>query len=173
MTTCPDCSQAISDVAPTCPHCGRPNTATPVVVVPPKGGGCADSAIKGFLILCLLLALGVGGCFVLVVGLGSTKAPRPSATPTRVVLKGALCTFGGFGSVALWRLTIENQSANESFSDLRYRTEYVAESGKVLRTNRGTLNITLKPGETRLIEEFSDGFIPKQVTGCRFELVSR
>lgn len=85
LTICPDCKKGISDAAPTCPHCGRPNTATPVTVVQ-QGDGCAGTAIKGFLILCLLLTLGVGACFVFVAGIGGAKRAGIIATPTPVPL---------------------------------------------------------------------------------------
>jgi hypothetical protein len=33
LVTCPDCNGSVSDVAPACPHCGRPNTAAAAPVV--------------------------------------------------------------------------------------------------------------------------------------------
>lgn len=83
LTTCPDCQKGISDAAPTCPHCGRPNSAAPVMVVAPKsGGGCGTVA----LILIVLPVLAIGGCFVFVVGLGGAKRAGIIATPTPVPL---------------------------------------------------------------------------------------
>lgn len=31
LIQCPDCRGSVSDVAPACPHCGRPNAAAPPV----------------------------------------------------------------------------------------------------------------------------------------------
>jgi len=30
LTTCPDCNESVSDEAPACPKCGRPNQATTI-----------------------------------------------------------------------------------------------------------------------------------------------
>tara|TARA_B100001123_G_scaffold27531_1_gene29453 strand:- start:254 stop:544 length:291 start_codon:yes stop_codon:yes gene_type:complete len=35
LTSCPDCEGKVSDIAPTCPHCGRPFEQN---VKPPEGG---------------------------------------------------------------------------------------------------------------------------------------
>jgi hypothetical protein len=32
LIRCPDCNAQISDAAPTCPHCGRPMAAAPMLV---------------------------------------------------------------------------------------------------------------------------------------------
>jgi len=37
LTSCPDCEGKVSDIAPTCPHCGRPfeqNVKNPAAIVP-------------------------------------------------------------------------------------------------------------------------------------------
>lgn len=34
MINCPDCSKEMSDSAPTCPNCGRPNTSASTQVRP-------------------------------------------------------------------------------------------------------------------------------------------
>lgn len=43
LINCPDCSKEISDIAPACPNCGRPNASNRLLITPkanpnPKGG---------------------------------------------------------------------------------------------------------------------------------------
>lgn len=55
LITCPDCSKEISDAAPTCPHCGRPNKSIGSIQTTAKSGsGCG--AIAVFLIVSFIIA---------------------------------------------------------------------------------------------------------------------
>lgn len=56
LIRCPDCGKEISDAAPTCPHCGRPNPRgdTPAVQAKDKQNGCALGCLALFVVALLL-----------------------------------------------------------------------------------------------------------------------
>jgi hypothetical protein len=68
---------------------------------------------------------------------------------------------GGFDSVALWNVTLKNDSRLVTYADIEYIAVYSAASGTVLHTRPGKILDTLKPGETRSFD-INDGFINHQ-----------
>lgn len=77
LTKCPDCGREISDAAPTCPHCGKPQAAAPAVVN--ATGGCFSAMLKGVGFLMLLGIVGISGCLILVTGIGAMSRSGSSA----------------------------------------------------------------------------------------------
>lgn len=53
MIQCPECGQAVSNKAASCPHCGYS---------PPKGGSRQDGAVVLVVIGTVLCSIGVVGC---------------------------------------------------------------------------------------------------------------
>lgn len=70
---------------------------------------------------------------------------------------------GGFGSVALWHLTIKNKSTVVMYSDIAYITEYAAPSGTIVGHGSGKILDTIQPGQTKSFN-VNDGFINSQAT---------
>lgn len=102
-----------------------------------------------------------------------SPAPKPVVKPDaardiRVVR--STCEKGGFGGVAIWNITLTNTSKTFTYRDLMYRTMYEGESGARLHTKRGVLTIVIRPGETKRISKYNDGFISQQVARCGFVL---
>jgi uncharacterized membrane protein YvbJ len=66
LTTCPDCSNDVSDEAPGCPHCGRPmgkqRVRTSEDSVWTRNRGCGDLVLYGGAVLVILLLLGLHSC---------------------------------------------------------------------------------------------------------------
>lgn len=93
-------------------------------------------------------------------------APKMADLIERDIAFKAACVKGGFGTVAMWNLRLTNNSKTTTYKNFSYRTMYDSDSGVRLKTNRGQLLFVLRPGETKTLAEFKDGFIPQQVTRC-------
>jgi hypothetical protein len=83
----------------------------------------------------------------------------------------------GFGTVAVWQVTLKNTS-NKTLGNFKFRTVYKSETGKVV--DRGGVDSVLSngevpkkilPGKTRTIE-INDGFVHSEADNASFELVS-
>jgi hypothetical protein len=83
---------------------------------------------------------------------------------------------GGFGSVAMWRVTFRN-TGRLPLGNIKYRTIYFSETNKVVdkggvdSVGDKTVQKVIKPGEKRTIE-INDGFLHKEADTARFEIVS-
>ena len=78
LIKCPDCGSDVSDLAPTCPKCGRPlavQTVQQSAVAPPTKKKTSPLA-KG----CLVVLLGVGGLLVLGIMMISSSHPGGNST---------------------------------------------------------------------------------------------
>lgn len=60
LTTCPDCNKPMSDAAPACPHCGRPNASSTAVAGSEVHGSGEGLFLKGLNCGCLALLTIVG-----------------------------------------------------------------------------------------------------------------
>lgn len=77
LVACPGCSQQVSDAAPACPHCGRPNPAAPPAPYPPAPGTPAAEKTGTPVWLIVLLVAGGGLALVLFLGiLAAIAIPR-------------------------------------------------------------------------------------------------
>ena len=83
---------------------------------------------------------------------------------------------GGLGAVAVWQLTIKNNT-RKKIGDLKYETRYYSESDKQLGPagapgqTKHTLQIVIEPNETRTLE-VKDGFTHSDVAKAQFDLKS-
>jgi hypothetical protein len=53
------------------------------------------------------------------------------------------------GTASVWAVTIENKSADYSYSNIAYETTYIAADGNVLMINKGTIFDAVAPGEQK------------------------
>jgi len=84
---------------------------------------------------------------------------------------------GGFGTVALWKVTIENLS-DRTLGDMKYRTAYFSESGNKVASGgvdsligKDTIEKIVPPKSKRTFE-VNDGFISDEANTATFQLVS-
>lgn len=99
---------------------------------------------------------------------GRPLLPAPPQVPvkekvTDKVSISATCRGRG---VAIWDVTLKNNSKTTTFTNIMYRSMYQAQSGARLRTNRGTFFVSLAPGQTHRIRDFNDGLMPQQSERC-------
>ena len=62
LLTCPDCRGKVSDLAPACPHCGRPMAAKAVSDQLPKREGDAKCRHCGRMVTPVVTSVGGGSC---------------------------------------------------------------------------------------------------------------
>lgn len=81
----------------------------------------------------------------------------------------AQCRRGGFDNVMVWTVTATNKSQT-ALGDLSYRTAYAGETDTVMHRGKGVVPVKIEPGKTRRFE-VNDGFVPKGLDRCSFEIV--
>ena len=63
------------------------------------------------------------------------------------------------GTMAVWLVTIENKSSAYSYSKIEYETTYVGADNNAILVNKGTLPVTIAPGEQHN-SEINDALYP-------------
>src|ERR1700739_1052413 len=53
------------------------------------------------------------------------------------------------GTTAVWLVDLRNKSAAYTYSSIQYETTYIGGDNRVLTVNKGTMAITLEPGEEK------------------------
>jgi len=76
----------------------------------------------------------------------------------------------GFGTVAVWRVTLKNTNPYMKYSDIAYTTEYSAASGTDVDSGHGKILDVLGPGQTRTFE-VNDGFVHSQAKRASFSIL--
>ena len=98
-----------------------------------------------------------------------------NAEPLKVVKSD--WSKGGFGTVALWRVTFHNRSG-KPVGNIRYRTAYYAETGAQVDKggvdsilSKGLIQRVIGPRQKRTIE-INDGFVNQEAVRGSFSVVS-
>jgi hypothetical protein len=63
------------------------------------------------------------------------------------------------GTVAMWSVDVKNDSRAYTYSKITYQTTYAAADSSVLATNKGTMKLTVGPGEDQTAN-FRDALYP-------------
>lgn len=75
----------------------------------------------------------------------------------------------GFGTIAMWTVTITNTSRVVEYYDIAYQTSYSAESGTDVDNGEGKILAVLKKGQTRTFE-VNDGFVQQHSRRASFRI---
>jgi hypothetical protein len=78
-------------------------------------------------------------------------------------------TTSGFGTIAMWQVTLKNTNEAATFRDISHETRYSARSGTAVGNSSGTILDVLKPGQTKRFE-VNDGFVNQQASGASFKI---
>jgi len=125
---------------------------------------------------------------VLVIGLGvyfyvSSRSAKqaPAATAASAQPKGdadavrdlkvqrATMDKSQTGTATVWLVTIENKSQTYTYNDIQYETTYVGADDHALLINKGSIAITLAPGEQKN-SQFNDVLYPAGTVRYRFRV---
>lgn len=113
----------------------------------------------------VVLALLVGGCFVLSVGAGVKAVNEASERKLKVAAQLEIVGFEwkkeGFGSIMEADFSIRNNGTND-VKDIEIECTHYAESGTKIDSNSRTIYEIIKAGETKEFKAFNMGFIHSQ-----------
>lgn len=90
----------------------------------------------------------------------SAASPKVAADPVRdLKVQRATMTKDRNGTTAVWLVTIENKSANYSYSKIKYETSYIGVDNVAILTNQGTIAATIAAGEQNT-SQINDALYP-------------
>jgi len=133
----------------------------------------------GALIGVFLLALGT---LLYVVSRPGAKAPEPVASTAAAPIGEAdpvrdlrvlRATMGKdrTGTWAVWSIALRNKSTGYTYSDIQYETTYIGADDRPVLVNRGTLQMSIEPGEEKDTSELRDALFPTGAVWYKFRLV--
>lgn len=73
------------------------------------------------------------------------------------------------GTTAVWLVDLRNKSNAYSYSSIQYETTYIGADNRVLTVNKGTMTITLEPGEEKN-SEVRDVLYPAGTSWYKFKI---
>ena len=74
------------------------------------------------------------------------------------------------GTTAVWLVDLRNKSNAYTYSSIQYETTYIGADNRVLTVNKGTISITLEPGEEKN-SEVRDILYPAGTTWYKFKII--
>lgn len=109
---------------------------------------------------------------------GNANAPKSfDYLKDGLVVVSAKWHKGGFGSIAIWKVTIKNVS-DKPLGDIKFSTEYLSETENVVGKGgtrgilgKDTIEKVVPPKSTRTFE-VNDGFVSDEAHTASFELES-
>lgn len=150
MINCPDCGKEISNSAPTCPGCGRPN-ATPEA--PPKKKRGRKFLVVGGVLLFLLILAGRGG---------DKETTGSAATPKSASKKAEVAAL----QVDIAQL-LKDYGGNEVGADGKYKGKFIEVTGTIDAVKKDILDkpyVTLGTGADFEIPQLQAYFVKSMVS---------
>lgn len=105
-----------------------------------------------------------------------TKKSNKNDKPDLELVKATWKT-GGFGAIALWEVTVKNNT-DKQLGDIKFRTQYVSETGNIVSKGgvdgllgKDTIEKIVPAKKTRTFD-VNDGFVSEEAHTAGFELVS-
>ena len=107
----------------------------------------------------------------------SSTVTAPTPKPKGLVLIKSTWQKGGFGTVALWRVTIKNES-DKPLGDIKFRTAYYSETNDKVRSGgvdgligKDTIEKVV-PAKGQRQFEVNDGFVSDEANTGDFKILS-
>ena len=73
------------------------------------------------------------------------------------------------GTTAVWLVDVSNKSKAYTYSSIQYETTYIGADNRVLAVNKGTMTVSLEPGEERN-SEVRDMLYPAGTAWYKFKI---
>lgn len=99
----------------------------------------------------------------------SAAAPKEAADAVRDLKVQRTTMNKDSSGTAVWIATIENKSAYYSYTNIQYETTYVGSDNNAISVNKGTVAISLAPGEQRNAE-IKDAAYPPGTAWYKFKI---
>ena len=103
----------------------------------------------------------------------AAASPTPAAGPVDPVHDLKVFTArmekDRMGTTAVWLVDISNKSKAYTYSGIQYETTYVGGDNRVLAVNKGTMAISLEPGEEKN-SEVRDVLYPAGTAWYKFKI---
>jgi len=118
------------------------------------------SASKGLWlgIALVVIVVGLGAYFFIVsrsarqmpAAVSASAQPKSDADAVRDLrVQRTTMNKGQNGTAAIWLVTIENKSSTYTYSNIQYETTYVGSDNNAILINKGTIAISIAPGEQK------------------------
>lgn len=88
---------------------------------------------------------------------------------TDIMVEASSWSKDGFGTVAVWKLTLRNTNPMVQYADIEYKTAYSAPSGTLVGSGEGKILEILGPNQRKTFE-VNDGFIDSRASGARLTI---
>jgi hypothetical protein len=133
---------------------------------------------KGFWIgLAVAAVVVAGGAVFYTISRGGAPKQASTATSRKVAadpvrdlkVQRATMTKDRNGTTAVWLVTIENKSADYSYSNIKYETSYIGADDRAILTNQGTITKTIGPGEQDN-SQINDALYPAGTSWYKFKI---
>ena len=153
-TKCANCGQEMFPESSKCPNCGHPNKRA--------------NYVTGWKIP---LYLGIGFFVIWLIGINASNtapsAPDPKQTAlANLELKKLSFSTGGFGTVMLLNVTIQNNGA-ANVKDVGIECGLYSNSGTKIDSASKVVYEVIPAGKSLKLREFNMGFINSQATNTR------
>jgi hypothetical protein len=97
-------------------------------------------------------------------------SPKVAADPIRdLKVPRATMNKDRNGTTAVWLVTIQNKSADYSYSNIKYETSYIGGDNVAILTNQGTIAATIGPGEQNS-SQINDALYPAGTSWYKFKI---
>jgi hypothetical protein len=138
------------------------------------------SASKGLWIGIAVAVVVVGiGAYFFIASRSAKQAPAAASTVAQpkeaadavrdLRVQRATMDKSKTGTATEWLVTIENKSQSYTYSDIQYETTYVAADDHALLINKGTIAVSLAPGEQKN-SQINDVLYPAGTVRYRFRI---
>lgn len=140
-----------------------------------------SSGIQKLVVIFAVVAAIAAGVLLYTMSKGTTKLRAPVASAMSTPPAGpadpvhdlkvftARMEKDRTGTTAVWLVDISNKSRAYTYSGIQYETTYIGADNRVLAVNKGTMAISLEPGEGKN-SEVRDVLYPAGTTWYKFKI---
>ena len=138
-----------------------------------------EKGTRKWIIAFVVIAIGGVGALLYTMSRGGAQlrapvaaaaAPAGPADPVRdLKVFTARMEKDSTGTTAVWLIDVKNRSNAYTYSSIQYETTYIGPDNRVLTVNKGTMPISLEPGEEKN-SEVRDVLYPSGTNWYKFKI---